>query len=246
MMKYAVLLSLIFCTFKVWAEDPKPEVSYGRSLDSKTGELLYTEKHTTEFKEGRIMSLHTEYYNLKQEKFAELKSNFKLNPYLPEYTFKDSRFGREDGTRNLKDGKKVEVFAKKNKDSDIKTTTMTVTPMLITGQGLHAYMNANLDKLIKKDSDTDIDFLIPMNQKSYNFEIRKLSVKDGKAIFKVKIRSWFLSMFAPDLEVTYEVKTRRLLIFEGPSNINSDSNDTQNVKIVYSYDKKPKDTGPNE
>lgn len=243
-MRYAVFLSLIFCTIGLEAKDSPDEVSYGRSLDADTGKLLYSEKHITNFKDGRIISLHTEYFNLKKEKFAELKSDFSVHPYLPEYKFTDSRFGREDGTKNLKDGKKVEVFARPKKGDELKTTTMKVTPMLITGQGLHAYMNANLDKLIKKESSTDIDFLIPMNQKDYKFEINKLEVKDGMAVFKVKIRSWFLSMFAPSLQVTYEVKTKRLMIFEGPSNIVSDENKSQNVKIVYSYDKKPKDVGP--
>jgi len=245
-MKFAVFLSLVFCTFNLQAAELLTEVSYGRALDKDSGEMLYSEKHTSKFEKGRIISLHTEYYNLKKEKFAELKSDFSVNPYLPEYTFTDSRFGREDGTKNIEGGKKIEIFAKAKKGDDLKKIVMKVTPMLITGQGLHSYMNANLDKLIKKESSTDIDFLIPMNQKDYNFEIKKLDLKDGKAFFKVKIRSWFLSMFAPHLEVTYEVKTNRLLVFEGPSNINSDSNKTQNVKIVYTYDKKPQDVGPNE
>jgi len=243
-MSFAAFLSLIFFTFSLYAVDKNVEISYGRALDSKSGELLYSEKHTTQFQGGKIVSLQTEYFDLNKKKFAELKSDFTVHPYLPEYTFKDSRFGREDGTRNVAGGKKIEVFAQPKKGAKLKTKTIDFEPMLITGQGLHSYMNANLPKLVTQDSSTDIDFLIPMNQKAYSFEIKKMDVKDDKAVFKVKIKSWFLSMFAPYLKVTYERKSNRLLVFEGPSNINSKDNETQNVKIVYSYDKKPSDVGP--
>lgn len=240
-------LCLFFSVHAAFAAKRSTEVSYGRALDAKSGELLYSERHTTQFVDGKIKELHTDYYRkVSKKKFADLHSDFKIHPYLPDYTFSDSRFGREEGTRNNKNGKTVEIFAKSKKGAKLKTSTMPFKSMLITGQGLHAYMNTNLPKLLKKESSTDIDFLIPMNQKAYSFEIKKMSIKDGRAVFKVKIKSWFLSMFAPYLQVTYEVKTKRLLIFEGPSNINSDSNKAQNVKIVYSYDSKPSDVGPSE
>lgn len=215
------------------------EVSYGKAYSSK-GELLYTEKHVTVFKDKKMVSLNTTYYGLDKKEFASLSSDFTDHLYLPNYTFTDSRFGRRDGLKKGSSLKKVIAFAKPTKNAETKEKAFVVKPFLITGQGLHSYMNQNLQELVTKKEPTPIEFLIPMNQKSYNFEIVRLLVDDKKVVFKVKIKSWVLSLFAPYLKVTYELSTNRLLIFEGPSNIVSASRKNQNVKIVYSYDQKEK------
>jgi hypothetical protein len=229
-----MFLTTTFFIVQVWAET---EVSYGKAYDEKN-QLLYTEKHVTQFKESRMVSLKTTYYDLNKKQFAKLSSDFTERPYLPDYIFSDSRFGREDGVRKSTVENKITVFARKTTNSETKTSDFKVKPLLITGQGLHSYMNQNLDMLVKKKDSTPIEFLIPTNQKSYKFEIVKLLVDKNKAVFKVKIKSWVLSLFAPYLKVTYELSTKRLLVFEGPSNIVSDEKKSQNVKIVYSYDDK--------
>jgi len=215
----------------------KTEISHGKAYNQKN-QLLYTEKHVTQFDKTKMIKLETTYYDLTKKQFAKLSSDFTERPYLPDYTFSDSRFGREDGVRKSLVDNKITAFARKTKNSDTKTSDFRVTPFLITGQGLHSYMNQNLDMLVKKKQSTPIEFLIPMNQKSYKFEIVKLSVNENQAVFKVKIKSWVLSLFAPYLQVTYELSTKRLLVFEGPSNIVSDEKKSQNVKIIYSYDDK--------
>jgi len=239
----SLICSVLMLNFLiVFSAESRVETSYGRAESVKTGELLYFEKHETDFREGSIESIKTQYFRpiLNIKRFATLTSDFKIHPYLPDYTFEDSRFGRKDGVKNKSGGKSLETFARPKKDSELKTVTRAFDEAIVSGQGLHTYIHKNLNELLIKKNSTDILFLIPMNHKAYRFEIQRLEVTADRVVFKVKIKNWFLSMFAPSLKVTYDLKSKRLLVFEGASNINSDTNKTQTVKIVYSYDKPPK------
>jgi len=245
-MKTLIFWSLIFSTVNALALKGNMEISYGRAESAKTGKLLYFEKHETVFGAKNIETIKTEYFKPQNNKFATLDSDFRVHPYLPDYTFKDDRFGREDGVKNIENGKSLETFAKPKSDSKFKTVKRSFDKILVSGQGLHTYIHKNLRELSTKEKSTDVLFLIPMNHKAYKFEIKRMKITDQKVVFKVKIKNWFLSMFAPSLQVTYDLKSKRLLMFEGASNINSDDNKTQNVKIIYSYDKPPKGMKLNE
>ena len=51
----------------------------------------------------------------------------------------------------------------------------------------------------------------------------------------LKLANWFLGVFAPELQLTYDKKNKKLLQYQGVSNIKDDSGSNQDVTIRYQY-----------
>jgi hypothetical protein len=53
---------------------------------------------------------------------------------------------------------------------------------------------------------------------------------------RLDIDNWFLRLFAPHVDVEYDLQTHRLLRYEGISNLADASGKYSKVVITYSYD----------
>jgi hypothetical protein len=201
----------------------------------KDGTLSYIETHEYRDDNGSIKNLKTTYYTTEKEFFAQLLSDFSKSPYLPEYTFTDQRFGRVDRTKWDESKSALMTYTKEDAKSEEKSKAFEPSENLITGQGLHAYLYKNLDSLIKKNEATKIEFVIPKNQDKYTFKIKTLEIKEkeNKVTFRVEMNSWLLRLVAPHIDITYNTKTKDLLVFDGPSNLLTDKGKGQDVKIIY-------------
>jgi len=230
-MNFLITISLFF-SLPLLANDLK--YSLGKAYN-KDGKVVYIETHEYTDNNGTIKQLKTSYFKTDKKFFAELLSDFTISPYLPEYTFRDERFGRIDRTEWNTSKDSLMTFTKEDSEAEEKSKAFKPKENLITGQGLHAYLYRNLDKLIKKEDGTKIEYLIPKNQDKYNFKIKTLkhNQAENKVTFRVEMNSWLLRLVAPHIDITYDTKTKDLLVFEGPSNLLTDDKDGQNVKIIY-------------
>ena len=59
--------------------------------------------------------------------------------------------------------------------------------------------------------------------------------KDGIAFINIRISNWFLRLFAPKLELRYDIAEKKLLYYKGISNILDDKRKLQNAEIFYKY-----------
>ena len=76
----------------------------------------------------------------------------------------------------------------------------------------------------------------PSRLDAYTFRIRPLdSRKAGVVRLRIEGDSAVLRMFAPHLDVDYELSTKRLLLYQGVSNLEGPDGSTQKVIIKYSY-----------
>ncbi len=226
---------LLFYTFTVstFASDNVIKLITGKAYNKKN-KLIYTEKHIETYsKNGALLSLNTKYYDLDEKLFAELNSDFTNYDYLPDHKYEDSRMKRTDGTRSVKGKKQIVAFAKANENSKLKEKTFDATDDLISGQGFYAYFYKNFDNLKNIKKALYIKFLIPMQQAKYSFYIEKHSSNENSLVFRIKFSNWFIRMLAPYIQLTYDIKTKKLLEFKGPSNVPGEDGEIQNVTIKY-------------
>ena len=217
--------------------DLTTEQSVGKAYDDD-GKLRYTEKHTTKFKNGRIHSLSTKYVKEGGDVFGTLTSDFANYVELPDYQFVDTRFDRQDGSSFNSEDKSFTIYGKANKSADKKKKKVFIKDKrLISGQGLHAYIVSNMDDLMKLEKPFEFYFLIPMIQDFFSFRMKPYKKwEDKKQVqFRIEIDNWFLRLFAPHVDVTYNYETKRLLEYKGISNLLDDDEDTYDVTIKYSY-----------
>lgn len=222
-----LLLSISF------ANTNNTKLIMGKVYD-RENQLVYTEQHTEKYSnEGKLLSINTVYYDPSKKPFAKLNSDFVKNPYAPDYKYEDERMSRYDGIKSIKGKDTIIAFAKPNKDKDLKEKEFRISEDLVSGQGLYSYVYANFDKLLNMKKSIYVDFLVPMQQEKYAFILEQSSKTEEQVVYKIKFRNWLVRLFAPFILVTYDIKTKMLLEYQGPSNVPGKEGEVQNVVIKY-------------
>lgn len=202
---------------------------------NERGEIAYIEEHRMIYENGRPQRNETRYRNADGQEIAVLTSNFAANPYVPNYSFEDRRFGRQDGT--FVDGSWVKIYGRSDQNAPVQQDMVRLQNNMVTGQGLHVYLRDHLDELAEGDAVQQVRFLVPLEGRDFTFRIRRLDqpVEPGTVAFAIEADSWFLRLFAPALKVHYDRETRRLLSYRGASNLLGADRGVQNVTITYRY-----------
>lgn len=221
-----------------WAKDEVRETAKGIAKTS-SGEIVYTEEHLSIYNsENKLIKLETRYYDEQKNNFGHIFTNYKMHPYLPDYEFKDERRHRQVNVDVR--GDTVQAKVSFGKGAEPKLKTYPLKPLLIAGQGLHNYLRSHIDEFATNSKKvTEIDFLIPLNEASYSFRIRSKKITESQLTYRVEANSWFMRLVAPAIEITYERKTKRLLVYDGPSNLFTPDGEKMNVVITYEYPETP-------
>jgi hypothetical protein len=222
------LLILIFAfTLTSYAET---QVYKGEA--SVEGKLVYREDHSADFQDNKIQSALTTYTDPSGKVLAKLKSNFTKSINVPEHEMEDKKTGVY-GVRYKND--EIIMYRKFEGKEETKTVkTAQKNKLLVAGQGLHYWILHHFDELLAKKK-IELLFLIPGKLDTYHFTLKLLKNTPETAELEVEIDSWFLRLFAPKLELTYDIKTKRLARYKGLSNLQTEKGDLMNVEIIYRH-----------
>jgi hypothetical protein len=222
-----VLSWFIFVTSPALAEAPRTE-KYEGVARSPSGELLYRERHEVTEVGSRPLRATTVYYDASGAEIGRLESDFSKSSYAPSYRFEDRRAKRAEGAHVS--GSTVTL----RYGGERKELRVDPGETLVAGQGLHHFARINLDKLAR--ASASVRFAIPSRLDTYGFRVRPLpSPRAGVVRLRIEVSSIILRQLAPNLEVDYEVATRRLLRYRGVSNLEGPGGSTQEVIIAYTY-----------
>ena len=78
-------------------------------------------------------------------------------------------------------------------------------------------------------------FLIPGDLDYYDFTLRQKGVSGRIVNFEITVNNWLLGLFAPTLHLKYDQRARRLVWYQGLSNISDEKGRIQTVTITYKY-----------
>jgi hypothetical protein len=195
-------------------------------------QLVYTEKHSAEvFADGIYQSLTTEYFDEKENNFAGIKSDFSKSRTIPDYKFTDKRNGITETVQKSEDGKKILIeITEKNQT---KKNELTLQENSVLSQGFHNYILLHLDEL--KKNSLEVNFIVPRKADLYRFTIQKEKSEGDQIEFSIKPSSFFLKAVVPKILLTYDLKTKHLLTFNGMTNIDGPNGETLKAVINYVY-----------
>jgi hypothetical protein len=228
-------LILVFASIS--AEAQNIEKFYGEATDLKTQKVLYQEHYLTRYTtDGKVSSIEVTYKNADGKEFAKSQSDFAQNTAVPSFVFEDSR-------HQLKQSLSWE-------DQKIRSTTqeggkilrnklLDVLPTSVAGPGFHNYILKNWEALLA-GKKIELDFIVPAKADKFAFKLKldKEKSEGQTLVFSLLIDSFWLSPFVDKLQVSYDRQTKRLLTFQGLSNIQSELGKNQDVLIKYNYPSK--------
>lgn len=186
-----------------------------------------------------VVSAETYYFEDESErkKIGHLKSEFSRNLNAPSYEFYDAR--AQDGHGVRYDGDNIIMYSfsgegelreSKEKSSSLKSFDGR---LVLAGQGFHYYLRENLNSVIEKER-VPIILLIPGRLESYRFRLDLVELKENRVHLRVEMNNFFLRLFAPSIDLEYDLESGELLKYRGPSNLKDDDGKLLNVKIIYS------------
>ena len=224
---FLLCLILTTCAGAVGADE---SVYAGEARDEK-GAVVYTEKHVVSAEAGRTTATVTEYRAPDGELIATMRSDYSRSVSMPTYVFEDLQRNYREGLR-WQDGDYV-IFHQEGSAPE-KTSRLGSDSRVFSCQGWHYYLLENLD-LLEKDKIV-LNLVLPSELRPFPFVVKKLDSDESRVSAQLSLRHWLFRFFAPKLRLDYDKTKRRLIEFQGVSNILNKAGDRQEVTIRYRYD----------
>lgn len=225
-----LLTALVFSLAHGWAWG-RTQSFTGKAFD-ESGALEYIEEHAITYEGNYVRNSLTTYFDADKSVIGYLQSDYTPSPQACSYTFRDLRRQYKDGVRVETD--QICLFRKDGSEAEEESHCLPKDEKQIIGQGFHHFIMRHLDA-IAKGGVFHVKLVLPSRLDQFNFRIRKKKIKGENILIRLEIDNWFLSLFAPHVDVVYERETGRLIRYEGISNVSDASGRFKNVRINYFY-----------
>jgi hypothetical protein len=208
------------------------ETFVGKAVNSEDT-VEYVERHTVTYKDGRPIKSDTIYFDDNNRIIGDLISEYSFGPQFGSYHFKDIRANYEDGAKVSAD--QIRLFRKRGPEAATEEKLLTREEDQIVGQGFHQFIAYSIEDIAKGEV-FHVRLVLPSRLDQFKFRIRKREIKGDTIYIRLEIDNWFLRLFAPHIDVEYDLSTGRLLRYEGVSNLEDDSGKHRKVTITYTYE----------
>ena len=190
------------------------------------GALLYREQHWLRLRDGRPLERLVLYRCPDGTAFARKQVDYRGSAQAPAFALEDARSGYREGLRRAGTGAVVFVQEGGRVPEAAKVLEAGAT---VADAGFDEFIRAHWDPLAAGES-LPLQFAVPARLRSLPFSLQRVdSVRIGGErahVFRLRLQGW-LGLLAPRIEVSYGERSRRLLRFEGLSNLRDDAGRTQ-------------------
>jgi hypothetical protein len=205
----------------------------GQAVDLKVATPLYAEEHWLRFEAERLVERRVLYRCPSGEAFARKQVDYRASELAPAFELEDARFGYREGLRREQDA--LEAFVRPSDSEAERRAALDEAAALVADAGFDRFVHRHWEALTRGEA-VALDFLVPSRGSAYRFRVREAGRLDigGEPARRVRLSlSGMLGLFAPAIDVAYAESDRRLLRFEGLSNIRLDSGRNAVVRIDF-------------
>ena len=183
---------------------------------------MYREQHWVRSQAGRPVERLVLYRCPDGTAFARKRVNYQPSAQAPAFEFIDARKGFVEGLR-YKQNKAALWF--RPPGSGAEKNAVLTAPNLVADAGFNEFIKANWLKL-RTGKALPLHFAVPTRLQAYKFNLKQTGESQFAGLpavtYQLKIAG-LLSLIADPIEVTYDKASRRLLRFQGLSNLRDDA-----------------------
>ncbi len=203
------------------------EIGFATSLDS--GQSLFREQHLLRRDgDGAPLERLVVYRCMDDTPFARKLVDYRGAPYAPAFQLVDVRLGYREGV--LRDAGEARVFI--DRPNAAKQTAPLPSGALVIDAGFDQWVRSEWPRLTAGER-VPMAFLVPSRLTSYAFNVYEVGDEGAARRFRLRLGG-LLGWIAPHIDVVYAEADRRLLRFEGLSNLRNDAGDGQlKVRIEF-------------
>jgi hypothetical protein len=222
----------VLCSAVLSASASSTTITFvGKAVD-ESGRLQYTERHDVTYEQGQVVRSRTTYTDADNRVIGDLISEYLPTPQICSYAFRDLRARYEDGVRVADDH--LLLYKKESPEAYRETASLPRQANQIVGQGFHHFLALNRESIAQGEI-FHVELVLPSRLKQYSFRVRKRRVEGATLHIRLEIDNWLLRLFAPHVDCEYDLRTGRLLRYEGISNLADPSGSIMKVDITYTH-----------
>lgn len=232
-MKWMAALALVLLAGQAQAAEQTLRF-YGYAYDLKTGQYLYTEVHAQQVKDDHWVGGTMTYFSPDGKRIALKTLSFKDDPYIPTYRLEQDYDGYVEGVGKV--GDEIEIYKQSNRNETMETGSVDKEPLMAADSGFHSFIRAHFDELMNGRT-LSLRLVVAGQLDAYQFRLRKTGDTqfEGKpAISIVAEPDSLLRLFVDPLQLTYDPADKKLLEYQGVSNLHDPATGKiYEARIVY-------------
>jgi hypothetical protein len=218
------------------APDPPPgtlsESFSGSAFALDDDRLLYRETHLVQAGADGAESIVL-YRCADGRPFARKRSRDDGDAQQPDFDLVDARMGYREGVR-WRDGRR-EVYVQRGRDRPELSAPLPKkdAAAAVIDTGFDAFVQRHWDELVRGDA-LRFDFLVPSRRRFYAFKVDRIEPEEpappGSITLRIGLSAWF-AFLLPHIDLTYDLASRRLVRYEGLSNVRDLSGRNYRVRL---------------
>ncbi len=205
----------------------------GRAMDPESGSLLYTERHLLREAAGNPVERLVTYHCPNGNAFARKSVDYRDSRWAPDFELNDARDGYREGLRRQEGA--PWVFVRDSAGTRQRTAAIGTTSRLVADAGFDEFVRRNWQLLVAGET-VSFSFALPANQRAYTFKLRRVGeLRVGEVpahLMRLKLGG-LLGLIAPQIDVAYAKSSRRLLRFEGVTNLRDADGEQWSARIEF-------------
>lgn len=195
----------------------------GIARDPETRAELYREQHWVRSEGERRLERLVLYRCPDGTAFGRKFVDYRVSPVAPAFRFDDQRSGYREG---LRQGATPTVFVRRPGQTTERSAGLS-SRQLVADAGFDEFVRRHWTPLVAGET-VSLDFAVPSRLESIGFSVRRVGQTRiaGEAAWTFRLRlGGVLGWLVPHVDVSYGQTSRRLLRFEGLSNLRDDAGD---------------------
>lgn len=193
--------------------------------DPDDGALIYTEDHLLRRDDGALSQRLVVYRCTDGTAFARKRVDYRGAPLAPAFQFEDARLGYREGLRAGTNGGGRELWVRPSPDEPERSAALAPAEALVVDAGFDEFVRRRWDALLT-GKPVPLRFAVPSRLDTYDFTVRRRGstelAGEPAEVFRLRLGG-LLGWLAPHIDVAYGRDSRRLLRFEGLSNLRDDA-----------------------
>ena len=201
----------------------------GDAYDLSSGALLFREAHYRYTADGMPQQLVL-YRCPDGRPFARKVSHEDGNAQAPDFELIDARLNYHEGVRRR--GNQREVYVQRTADLPEQAQPLAVPADGVIDVGFDEFARRHWDELASGKT-LSLPFLVPSRRVFYSFKAKQDAAASTTTLtVRLSLGAWY-AFLVPHIDVIYDRASRRLLRYEGLSNIRNTAGKSFNVRIEF-------------
>ena len=237
-------LATALATARAAATDAPLAVQFAQAQAPGGGALLYREQHLLRSRDGRPLERLVLYRCPGGRAFARKRVDYAASATAPDFALEDARFGYREGLQRQAEG--LSLYVRERAGAPETRAALAVAPT-VADAGFDEFVRAHWGALAD-GAALPLRFAVPARGTAMEFRVRRVGAVqvDGVAAWRFRLRlEGLLGFVAPHIDVDYDARSRRLLRFEGLSNLRDPDNAGQ-WRVRIDFPRPPRPAPPSD